>query len=81
MIVKQDEPNISCGMLIDWDLCKSTGPLGETSAARHITRTVSRVFEVPISLALICVAFREHGSLWQQIWSINPPFPKTLSMT
>jgi len=42
MIVNSEEPNISGGMLIDWDLCKVINSQGEGSGARQYTHTVSQ---------------------------------------
>jgi aminoglycoside phosphotransferase (APT) family kinase protein len=66
MILDGQEPS---GLLINWDLSKIIDPLEGSSTAHWYARTVSQVPKYSISLTLIYVATREHGSSWQGILS------------
>jgi serine/threonine protein kinase len=61
---EDEEANISGGMLIDWDLSKFVNAQDGLDVARQHTRTVSQVSE-PLYLALMDIATRERGNLWQ----------------
>ena len=49
MIVDKGEPNITGGILIDWDLCKIVNPEDKRTSARQFRRTVSEC-EAPLIL-------------------------------
>jgi hypothetical protein len=66
MILDSQEPS---GLLINWDLSKIIDPLEGSSTVCPYARTISQVPEYSISLTLIYVAIREHGSSWQGILS------------
>ena len=49
MIVDKGEPNITGGILIDWDLCKIVNPEDKRTSACQFRCTVSKC-EVPLIL-------------------------------
>ena len=66
MIVDNNHnPNITGGMLIDWDHSK---PIKSVPGQAHQhTRTVSNLQSSSPQEILTCLATREHGNSWQQL--------------